>query len=111
MQTIICMKWGSRYNSAFVNRLYKSILKYTKNKTQLICFTDNKKDINKNIICKPLPKINLPETISYTPWRKMSVWQNELFNKNQDILFLDLDLVITGNLDRFFYLNQENARY
>ncbi len=96
------MKWGSRYNSAFVNRLYKSILKYTKNKTQLICFTDNKKDINKNIICKPLPKINLPETISYTPWRKMSVWQNELFNKNQDILFLDLDLVITGNLDRFF---------
>ena len=105
MQTIICMKWGNRYNYVFVNRLYQSILKHTKNKTRLICFTDDQANINKNVICKPLPKIKLPKVIAFTPWRKMSVWQDSLFKRNQDILFLDLDLVVTGNLDRLFTYN------
>ena len=41
MQTIICMKWGKRYGPEFVNRLNKSVKKYTKRQTQLICFTDS----------------------------------------------------------------------
>ncbi len=102
MQTIICMKWGSRYSSNYVNRLYRSIIKHTRKPTRLICFTDDKSDINENIICNDLPYINLPNAISYTPWRKLSVWQYPLHNFRDDILFLDLDLVITGNLDRFF---------
>ena len=96
------MKWGSRYGHEYVNRLYKSIKKHTKRPTQLYCFTDNTASIDKNIICKPLPKISLPETITYTPWRKMSLWQHPLYDLKGDVLFLDLDLVITGNLDRFF---------
>ena len=102
MQTIVCMKWGSRYGHEYVNRLYKSIKKHTKRKTELYCFTDDTSNIDKNIICKPLPKISLPDTISFTPWRKMSLWQYPLYDLKGDILFLDLDLVITGNLDRFF---------
>ena len=54
------------------------------------------------ILYKPLPKINLPDMISLTPWRKLSVWQFPLFDLTGDVLFLDLDLVITGNLDQFF---------
>ena len=96
------MKWGSRYGYEYVNRLYKSIKKHTKRKTELYCFTDDTENIDRNIICKPLPKISLPDTISYTPWRKMSLWQYPLYNLKGDVLFLDLDLVITGNLDRFF---------
>ena len=46
----------------------------------------------------------MPETISFTPWRKMSLWQYPLYDLEGDVLFLDLDLVITGNLDRFFDL-------
>lgn len=96
------MKWGSRYGSDYVNRLYSSIKRHTKRPTKLYCFTDQNNGINKEIICKPLPKIDLPKTISFTPWRKLSVWQYPLENLQGDVLFLDLDLVITGNLDRFF---------
>ena len=96
------MKWGSRYGHEYVNRLYKSIKKHTRRKTQLHCFTDNTSNIDKNVICNPLPKISLPESISYTPWRKMSLWQYPLCDLQGDVLFLDLDLVITGSLDRFF---------
>lgn len=102
MQTVICMKWGTRYDSIFVNRLYKSIVRHTNNKTKLICFTDDNSNIYEEVVCKPLPSIHLPETISATPWRKMSVWQKGLFKNYEDILFLDLDLIITGNIDRFF---------
>ncbi len=102
MQTIISMKWGTRYGPEFVNRLNKSIKKHTKRQTQLICFTDNFSGIDNQVICYPLPSINLPKAISDTPWRKLSIWQYPLNNLKGDILFLDLDLVITGNIDRFF---------
>ena len=55
------MKWGNRYNHEFVNRLYYSILKHTKNKTRLICFTDDSKGIDDNVICKDLPEMTLPK--------------------------------------------------
>ena len=96
------MKWGERYDYNYVNNLYNSIKKHTKKTTQLICFTDNKTNINKNIICKRLPNIKIPKEISKTPWRKLSIWQYPLINLKGDILFLDLDLVITNNLDKFF---------
>ena len=96
------MKWGSRYNYNYVNNLYKSIVKHTRKKTQLICFTDDKKKIAKKVICKPLPKIKIPQQLSETPWRKLSIWQYPLENLEGDILFLDLDLVITNNLDKLF---------
>ena len=102
MQTIVCMKWGSRYGSSFVNRLSRSIKRHTNRKTRLICFTDDTADINLDVQCEPLPYINLPKQIANTPWRKISIWQHPLLNLEGDVLFLDLDLVITGNLDRFF---------
>ena len=102
MQKIVCMKWGTRYDFNFVNRLYSSIKKHTKRPTKLYCFTDDRKGINNAIVCKPLPKIKIPLQLSFTPWRKLSMWQNPLGDLENDVLFLDLDLVITGNLDRFF---------
>ena len=102
MQTIICMKWGKRYGSDFVNRLNSSIKRHTRRPTQFFCFTDDNSGINKDVLCKKLPEIKLPEKISFTPWRKLSVWQYPLNELKGDVLFLDLDLIITGNLDRFF---------
>ena len=43
------MKWGSKYGSEYVNRLYKSIKKHTRRPTELYCFTDNSADIDKII--------------------------------------------------------------
>ena len=96
------MKWGNRYNHNYVNNLYNSIKRHTIKKTQLICFTDDKTNIHKEVICKPLPHIKIPKEISETPWRKLSIWKYPLHGLKGDILFLDLDLVITNDLDKFF---------
>ena len=50
MQTVICMKWGSRYSSKYVNTLYLSVQKHTNKATKLICFTDDSNGINKNVM-------------------------------------------------------------
>ena len=96
------MKWGTRYGSDFVNRLYRSIQRQTRRKTRLVCFTDDGDGINPNVQIEPIPEINLPDDLALTPWRKLTMWKAPLADLEGDVLFLDLDLVITGNLDDFF---------
>ncbi len=102
MQTIICMKWGTRYGAEFVNRLYSAIQRNTDRKTRLVCFTDDSSGINPLVQCEPIPEINLPPELIHTPWRKLTMWASPLADLKGDVLFLDLDLVITGSLDPLF---------
>lgn len=103
MATIICMKWGTRYGPEYVNRLYAGVRRHTKMPVRFVCFTDNADGLHQGIDVLPLPPINIPSRIaSYKPWPKLSVWQAPLFDITGDVLFLDIDLIITGPLDDFF---------
>ena len=102
MQTVICMKWGTRYGADFVNRLEAAIQRNTNRETQLVCLTDDPSGIQDNVHCEAIPDINLPDDLIVTPWRKLVLWKDNLIGLSGDVLFLDLDLVITGNLDEMF---------
>ncbi len=102
MQTVICMKWGSRYGAEFVNRLYDAIQRNTARPTQLVCLTDDPTDVNENVRCEPIPKIDLPDELALTPWRKLVLWKDGIAGLSGDVLFLDLDLVVTSSLDDMF---------
>lgn len=102
MQTIICMKWGTRYGPEFVNRLYAAIQRYTERPTRLVCFTDDSSGINPDVQTHDIPPLDLPEIHANKPWRKITMWKKDLADLSGDVLFLDLDLVVTGNLDVLF---------
>lgn len=102
MQTVVCMKWGSRYPSDYANRLWSMIRRNTRRPTQLVCFTDDPAGLHEDIVVHPLPQITIPERVQWTGWRKISLWQAPLADIEGDVLFLDLDIVITGSLDGFF---------
>ena len=102
MQNIICMKWGNRYGYEYVNRLYRSMTRHTKRKTKLTCFTDDAVGINEHVLIKPFPKMIIPKSNRKYSLKKISVWKYPLEKFLGDVLFLDLDLVITGDLDKFF---------
>ena len=108
-QTIVCMKWGERYPSDYANRLWSMIQRNTKRKTRLVCYTDDVSGMDSAIEARPLPPISLPERVSKKPWRKISLWAPTLPGLNGDVLFLDLDLVITGGLDDFFDYKPEQT--
>lgn len=101
-QTIVCMKWGTRYGSDYVNRLLSMILRHTSRPTKLVCFTDDPTGIDQAVETYPLPHIILPQAKQWRPWRKISLWQEGLPGLSGEVLYIDLDVVITGNLDDFF---------
>jgi hypothetical protein len=96
------MKWGERYGPEYVNRLQSMIQRNTKRDTRLTCFTDDASNIRPEVRCLDLPPINLPSDYQWKPWRKISLWQKPLADFSGDILFLDLDLIVTGDIDCFF---------
>jgi hypothetical protein len=102
MQTVICTKWGTKYGVDYLNRLASMVRRNTARKTRLICFTDDGRGADPWVTIAPLPSINLPEREALTPWRKLSLWQYPLVDLEGDVLFFDLDLVITGSIDDFF---------
>ena len=106
MQTIVCMKWGTLYPSVFVNNLYSSIQRNTQRETRLICYTDDSTGIDSGVITVPLPDVPVPDRVSREPWRKLGLWRSDLSDGDSvlsgDILFFDLDVVITGSIDKFF---------
>jgi hypothetical protein len=109
MQTIICMKWGTRYGPEFVNRMWAAVQRNTVRPTRLVCLTDDTTGIDEAVSCHPIPDINLPSALINTPWRKLTLWTSPLADLSGDVLFLDLDLVITGSLDEMF--DFEPGRY
>lgn len=102
LRTIICMNWGTRYGAEFVNRLYRACVRNMTGEFRFVCFTDSDAGFDAGVDAQPLPPINLPERLAWSPWRKLAVWQAPLAGLEGDVLFLDLDLVITGPLDDFF---------
>ncbi len=103
LPTFVCMKWGTRYGPVFVNRLFKAVKRNMDKPFRFICFTDDNTDIIDDVETHPLPPINIPDHVSITPWRKLSLWQTPLGDMvTGDIVVLDLDLVITGPLAPLF---------
>ena len=97
------MKWGVRYGPEYVNRLYGMVRRNITGDLRFICFTDQAEGLVEGIEAHPLPEINMPEVLpKFSAWRKLSLWQAPLLDLEGDVLFLDLDVVVTGSLDRFF---------
>nr|WP_245224250.1 hypothetical protein [Rhizobium halophytocola] len=78
------------------------IQRHTNRPTRLVCLTDDFSGIDPGVATFPLPPITIPERVAWKPWRKISLWQAPLADLEGDVLFMDLDVVITGPLDDFF---------
>jgi hypothetical protein len=102
VQTIVCMKWGDRYPSSYVNCLWSMIQRNTARPTRLVCFTDDPDGIDPEVATFPMPVLTLPGSVARLPWRKIGLWAADLPGLSGDVLFLDLDIVITGSLDDLF---------
>ena len=99
---IICMKWGDKFPSEYVNRLYGMVERNLTNEFRFVCFTENSKDIRPEVEIQPLPELDLPSGSPERGWRKLTVFAKNFGGLSGPTLFLDLDVLIVGNLDIFF---------
>lgn len=109
-RAIVCMKWGSLYPSEYVNVLYNAVKANCKSKYRFICFTDNHNGLLPEIEVRPIVDMELPERAWRSgAWPKISVFTREAFNFEGRALFIDLDTIITGDLESFF--NTSNGSF
>lgn len=102
----ICMKWGQRYPADYVNRMHAMIERNIGGEAfQLVCFTEDATGVRAGVDIRPLPPFEpVPEWMRWKPWRKLSLMNGDLPADlvGRDALFIDLDVVITGDLRPFF---------
>lgn len=105
---IVCMKWGTMYGPEYVNRLYGMVARNLHRPFQFYCITDQNRGIRQEVLCRELPDFT-PPPIARGPWRKLLMFQRNLFDISGKTMFLDLDIVIVGPLDRFFDFSDKFA--
>jgi hypothetical protein len=94
MIQIICIKWGAKYSSEYVNRLYWGIVRNTTKRFSFTCYTEDPKGIQSSEIkIEPIPYFT-------GDWfSKIGLYNQELYHAEDQIFYFDLDTVITGDLD------------
>lgn len=101
---VLCMKWGTLYGAEDVNRLAAGVRRHLSRPHRFICFTDDAKGLDPQIEAMGLPELGLPPGNTDTRWQKLALFRKDLFGLSGTALFLDLDLVIVGDLEVFFTL-------
>lgn len=101
---VICVKWGDKYNSEDVNRLYKMVSKNLTRPFSFYCLTEDFRGLQKDIIT-----LNIDRKLfldSY--WWKMCIFNKTLYREDVPTLYLDLDTIIQKNIDYFFDRIEKN---
>ena len=71
-------------------------------KFRFVCFTENSIGIRPEVEIQALPELELPPGLPERGWRKLTVFKKNFGGLSGTTLFLDLDVVIVGNLNVFF---------
>jgi hypothetical protein len=101
MANVICMKWGRKYGPEYVNRLASMVRRHLSLPHRFVCMTDDSSGLDTGVDARPLPDFDDPGGPE-RGWRKISTFRRPLFDLEGPTLFIDLDVVIVGSLDRFF---------
>jgi hypothetical protein len=89
MYNVICVKFGTKYSSAFVNKLYDDITRHTKSPFKFYCYTDNPDGIKDGItVINPIKSPTLKRV-----WNKLRLFDSQM-GLHGKTYFFDLDTKI-----------------
>ncbi|MBL8330481.1 MAG: glycosyltransferase [Rubrivivax sp.] len=100
---VLCMKWGTKYGAEYVNRLYGMVERHLSGPFRFVCLTDNSMGVRPDVECMPLPTLDLAPGAD-RGWPKLTTFKADLHGLRGTALFLDLDVVIVGDITPFFEL-------
>lgn len=93
---IVCLKWGQKYPPDYVNRLFSMVKRHLHVRHRFVCLADDSRGISRDVEIKPIGRKELSHS-----WNKLLLFQNPLFDLSGTVLYLDLDIVILGELEPF----------
>lgn len=95
---VICLKVGKKYSAEYVNKLYNMVTRNLTIDCEFFCLTEDPAGIDKKIITLPLETSGDIEGW----WYKTFVFDPSYPLSGRRTLFLDLDVVIVGNINKLF---------
>ena len=98
-----CVCYGIKYKIEYVQKLYNMVQRHTTIPHKFYCFTDYvnpQQQLKGDIIIKQFPMFNLQGW-----WNKMQLFHPGILEGTT--LYMDLDVVITDNIDCFFTYEPE----
>ena len=103
MHTVLTIKWGTAFGARDVNMLFRACSANSHHQLKFVCLTDDAGGLAPQIEVRPIPDIGLtPSEISHRGvWRKLSLFSQDIADLGR-VLFLDLDMLIVGDLSTFF---------
>lgn len=105
MVNVICLKWGTAYPPVYVNRLYAGVKRHLKRPFRFVCFTNEPEGLVDGVEVRPVPP--RPEGLEPrrkwpTVYTKLALFRDGCGGLVGPTLFLDIDQIICGDMDRFF---------
>ena len=103
MNNVICIKYGRYYEPFYVNRLFAGVKRNLARPFRFVCVTNDPDGIRSEVECVPfaenpgVPGRKWPNIFS-----KLTLFKDGFADLNGPTLYLDLDVLITGPLDKFF---------
>ena len=99
---IICVLWGAKYTEKYVETLYNMVSRNLTVPFKFYCLTDREPNkFTENITAIKIPKPQLQHW-----WNKMHLYNPKIGLEGNN-LYMDLDVVIVGNLDEFFTFGKD----
>jgi hypothetical protein len=100
MNNVVCLKVGDKYDAEYVNKLYRACKRNLTIDFKFHCFTEDDSYLDKDMIIHELPVKDYPFIKAW--WWKAYLHKEGLFDQTDTNLYIDLDMVIVDNIDKFF---------
>jgi len=101
---VYSVKWGSRYSSDWVNKLYNMVSRNIKQEFTFYCLTEDPTGLSSNINIIELPEDNDLEVW----WNKMYLFKINSSNKK---IYFDLDVVIHDSIEPILQLDSSTPKF
>lgn len=98
------MKWGTLYPADYVNVLFNACKRNLAGPFRFVCLTDDATGFADGIEALPIPDIGLTPEQWFLPgiWPKLSIYLPDLHGLTGRCLFIDLDMMVLGDLEPMF---------
>jgi hypothetical protein len=101
---IVCLKWGTKYGSEYVNNLYAGVKRNTTVDFKFWCFTEDSTGIRSEVLTTPLLYANKLDSW----WNKLCLFSNDIpIPKGETIFYIDLDTLVIDNINEFLVLDYD----
>jgi hypothetical protein len=97
---VCCIKWGQKFGPDYVNILRRAVRDNLSLPHRFVCLTDNPDGLDDEIEASPFPDFGYPrEQWKRGSWPKVALFADGVFEDDEIVLYLDIDVMIVGPLD------------